>query len=116
MATGVMLDDHGKMADSVRAVLNAYNAGTGIHMVIGGLTSVVTVPLSVSSNALNLPVISARATSIALSDKAVHPLFARTVPSIISVASAMGLAFQQWGFRHVGVRFLLLHATSAKRN
>jgi hypothetical protein len=103
MATGVMLDDHGKMADSVRAVLNAYNANTGLHLVVGSLTSTVTVPLSLASNALNLPTIGARATSSAFSDKSVHPLFARTVPSVVSVASAMGLAFEQWGLKHVGV-------------
>jgi ABC-type branched-subunit amino acid transport system substrate-binding protein len=103
MATGVMLDDHGKTADSVRAVLNAHNSNTGLHLVIGSLTSIITVPLSLASNALNLPTIGARSTASAFSDKTIHPLFARTVPSVVSVAAAMAIAFEQWNLKHVGV-------------
>ena len=99
---GKLFDDHGKASDGIQALLEA-NA-LGVHLMLGAIRSSVTVPLSIAAGALNIPVVSHWATSQALANRAVHPLFTRTIPSDVSVAATMAEAFKLWKFRHVGVR------------
>ena len=88
--------------DSVKVGTQLINTD-GIVGAIGSLTSVVTIPLSYTFSATEIPLCSGASTASDLSDKTDFPYFFRAIPSDLDKANALADFVFSMGWSKVGV-------------
>jgi ABC-type branched-subunit amino acid transport system substrate-binding protein len=99
------VDDQGSPAPATKRLVAVHNTQP-VNVIIGPVRSTVAQPVSVTANALEIPVLSHWATSPDLANKQIYQYFSRTCPSDDSRGVLLAELVVQFGFRKFGMIYV----------